>query len=103
MGWRPSRGVESRMKGTPAKRSASSSSCHRYMLRGMDSHSRDCPGMTINERLHSSDLLVQFDEAIRASDRQAAIDMLCRVAFTDAQARWTVEAVLSNPQKYGYF
>lgn len=59
-------------------------------------------GMTVNERLFVAGLLQQFDGAIDAGDRQRAIELLIRVAMSDVGAAETVDAVLSNPAKYGY-
>ena len=63
---------------------------------------QDFGGMTVNERLFVAGLLQQFDSAIDSSDRQRAIELLLRVAMSDAGAAETVDAVLANPAKYGY-
>ena len=58
--------------------------------------------MTVNERLFVAGLVQQFDEAISSGDRPRAIGILLRVALSDASAGETVDAVLANPEKYGY-
>ena len=58
-------------------------------------------GMTVNERLFTVGLLDQWDSAIGARDRQAAIDLLARVELAD-QAGQIVDTVLRNPAKYGF-
>lgn len=65
-------------------------------------HRQDFGGMTVNERLFEAGLLQQFDTAIDSGDRQRAIEILLRVAMSDASAAETVDAVLANPAKYGY-
>ena len=62
----------------------------------------DFGGMTVNERLFVAGLLQQFDTAIDSGDRQGAIELLRRVAMSDARATETVDAVLADPAKYGY-
>jgi len=58
--------------------------------------------MTVNERLVTAGLLQSFDAAIEAGERQDAIQLLRRVAMTEAAAGETVDAVLAHPGKYGY-
>ncbi|NPC42943.1 hypothetical protein HOO61_10700 [Nocardioides sp. zg-1230] len=57
--------------------------------------------MTVNEALVTADLIEQWDAAIEAGDRNAAIEVL-RAVFSDSSAAATVDAVLAEPQKYGY-
>jgi hypothetical protein len=45
---------------------------------------------------------IPFDSAIETGDRQRAIDLLLRVAMTEASGAQTVDTVLGNPAKYGY-
>jgi hypothetical protein len=59
-------------------------------------------GMTVNERLFASGLLEEFDAAIRAKDKQAALAILERAQLTRAQAVETVEKILAHPAFYGY-
>jgi hypothetical protein len=58
-------------------------------------------GMTVNERLFWADLLDKWDSAIRAGDRQAAIDVLSEVEL-GSQADRIVDTTLANPTKYGF-
>ena len=58
-------------------------------------------GMTVNERLFSAGILVQFDDAARRRDRQAMLAYLRRVAMTDGQATETTDTILANPSFYG--
>lgn len=58
--------------------------------------------MTVNERLVTAGLLGQFDSAIEAGDRARAIGILQQVAMDHDGAAATVDAVLTNPPKYGY-
>ena len=59
-------------------------------------------GMTVNERLAVAGFIGDFDAAIRAGDRQAAIDILCSVEFTPESSAGTVDALYANPVFYGY-
>lgn len=70
-------------------------------VQGVSGPRRDYGGMTVNERLFVAGLVQQFDAAINSGDRQEAIELLRRVALSDAIAGETVDAVLSNPGKYG--
>ncbi len=58
--------------------------------------------MTLNERLFAAGLVEQLDAAISSGDRQRAIEILVEVALSDASAGETLDAVLANPEKYGY-
>lgn len=57
-------------------------------------------GMTVNERLFVAGLLEEFDAAINARDREAAVELLRRVQLDHGE--WTVDAVIADPGKYGY-
>jgi hypothetical protein len=57
--------------------------------------------MTVNEALATAGLIRQWDAAIGAGDRHAAIDVLSKV-FDESSAAATVDAVLAEPSKYGY-
>ncbi|EYR63678.1 hypothetical protein N866_19060 [Actinotalea ferrariae CF5-4] len=58
--------------------------------------------MTVNERLFVAGLVQHFDRAINSRDRQEAIEILRRVALSNASAGDTVDAVLADPGGYGY-
>jgi hypothetical protein len=64
--------------------------------------SDDIAGMTVNERLGHFKLFEAFDAAVDSRDVAAIIAVLLRAKFTDAQARRTASAVLSNPGAYGF-
>ena len=59
-------------------------------------------GMTVNERLVHFGLVAEFDKAIMARDKAAAISTLIRARFTPQQADYTASKVLSTPERYGY-
>jgi hypothetical protein len=58
--------------------------------------------MTVNERLFVAGLLDPWDRAINRGDREKAIDILGQVDMDPSSASQTVDAVLSDPSKYGY-
>jgi hypothetical protein len=57
---------------------------------------------TVNERLFAAALLASWDRAINQGYREAAIEILGQVDMDRSGAAQTVDAVLSNPSKYGY-
>jgi hypothetical protein len=59
-------------------------------------------GMTVNERLFTAGLLGRWDVAIEAGQRKDAIALLMQVEMSEDGAAATVDAVLSNPSKYGF-
>ena len=59
-------------------------------------------GMTVNERLYHFGLLAQFDAAIRARNKAAAIKVLTQARFSPEQAEYTASQVLGAPERYGY-
>jgi hypothetical protein len=65
----------------------------------VDDHFR---GMNTNVRLCEARLFAQWDEAVRARDAAALVDILVRVAITEDGAKRIVATVLANPQRYGY-
>lgn len=71
-------------------------------MQGVSGSSKDYGGMTVNERLFAAGLVEQFDAAISSGDRQRAIEILVQVSLSDVSAGETVDAVLANPEKYGY-
>lgn len=71
-------------------------------MHDVDGQRQNFGGMTVNERLFVAGLVEQFDSAIDSGDRQRAIELLLRVAMSDASAAETVDAVLAHPAKYGY-
>ncbi|HVI31221.1 hypothetical protein [Phenylobacterium sp.] len=58
--------------------------------------------MTVNERLAEANLFEDWDEAVRACDRDRMIKILQRVDMGDL-AFSTADAVLADPERYGYF
>ena len=74
---------------------------------GMDGKEYEVPnnqyvGMTTNERLFAAKLLDQFDDSIRARDRELAASILQRVGLTRWHAEQVAETILANPKTYGY-
>jgi hypothetical protein len=59
-------------------------------------------GLTINERLFTSGLLGKFDAAARRGDRAAMLLLLRTVELSDADAIGCINAILSDPKRYGY-
>lgn len=59
-------------------------------------------GMTVNERLTHFGLIDAFDDAVRARDLAAVMDVLIQAEFSETQARETATAVLARPGRYGY-
>lgn len=57
-------------------------------------------GMTVNEHLFTSGQMQAFDQAARARNRQAMIDILKSVDVSDAE--WSVDTMLAHPEKYGF-
>ncbi len=59
-------------------------------------------GMTVNERLLACGLLDAWDEAARNRDRSQMIVLLLQSAINREQAERTTDAVLNNPEMYGF-
>ncbi|MRX27083.1 hypothetical protein [Kangiella sp. HZ709] len=59
-------------------------------------------GMTVNERLGVCGLLDEWDKAVIAKDAKAMIHILMETFLTKEQAKETVNALLKNPEFYGY-
>lgn len=59
-------------------------------------------GMTVNERLFARGLIEKWDDAIRRRSRSEMIEVLRAIALTENQATQTADAVLKNPQAYGF-
>lgn len=59
-------------------------------------------GMTINERLAELQLFEEWDRAVANRDRQRMIKVMLKVELSQKQAALTVDAVLANPEKYGF-
>ncbi|WP_434317997.1 hypothetical protein [Leifsonia sp. P73] len=66
-----------------------------------DSHA-NYSAMTVNERLFVAGLLDPWDRAINRCDREKAIEILGQVDMDPSSASLTVDAVFTNPSKYGY-
>lgn len=66
-------------------------------LSRMSSARPDYSGMTLNERLSAAGLLPDWDAAILAGDRRAAIDLLGRVDMDESRAIPAVNARLGKP------
>lgn len=58
-------------------------------------------GMTTNERLYAANLLDAFDQAARRRDRARMVEVLGKVQLAD-QAEKIADAILSEPQRYGF-
>lgn len=71
-------------------------------MHGMNEPRQGYGEMTVNERLFAAGLIQQFDAAISSGDREGAIEILLRAALSGVSAGETVDAVLANPEKYGY-
>ena len=59
-------------------------------------------GMTVNERLFACGLLDAWDQAARNRDRSDMIALLLQTAIECEQAERTTDAVLINPEMYGF-
>jgi len=62
---------------------------------------QDIEGMTGNERLFHFGLAGRFDEAARAEDVSAMVQVLLQARFTEEQALYTAKTVAANPEFYG--
>ncbi len=58
--------------------------------------------MTTNDRLLTLGLMGDWDRAIMARDRAAAISVLMKAGFDEAGSAWAVDTVLGDPAKYGF-
>jgi hypothetical protein len=58
--------------------------------------------MTVNERLFACGLLDAWGEAARSQDRSQMIALLLQTAIEREQAERTSDAVLDNPEMYGF-
>jgi hypothetical protein len=56
--------------------------------------------MTVNERLHATGLMEQWEQAARARDREAMLALMRKVEVDPPEP--TVDALLANPAFYGY-
>lgn len=63
---------------------------------------RELTGMTVNERLVACGVIDKWDLAVRRRSRPEMIEVLRSVALTESQASQTADAVLKDPQKYGF-
>jgi hypothetical protein len=59
-------------------------------------------GITVNERLFACGLLDAWDDAAMNRDRTQMIALLLQMAVDRDQAEQTTDAVLKNPQTYGF-
>lgn len=59
-------------------------------------------GMTVNERLFVCGLLEKWDVAVRNRQREEMMAVLRQVAMTQEQIENTTDAVLKNPETYGF-
>jgi hypothetical protein len=59
-------------------------------------------GMTVNERLVVSGQMAAWDAAVVRRDRAGMIAVLMATELSEKQAAETTDAVLANPQKYGF-
>lgn len=58
--------------------------------------------MTVNERLYNAGLHDAWDNAVINRDRSRMIEILMATDIAKPQGERTADAVLANPQKYGY-
>jgi len=58
-------------------------------------------GMTVNERFFAAEILPEWDAAVRARNCKRMVELLSRVDLAD-QAEQIANAVLANPQRYGF-
>lgn len=58
--------------------------------------------MTVNERLFHFGLFELFDDAARARDVPALVQVLVRAKLSEEQAMQTAKAVVADPRRYGY-
>jgi hypothetical protein len=58
--------------------------------------------MTVNERLFEAGVIDQFEAAAKNRDADAMVRILMRVALTEKDARLSTDAILKNPERYGY-
>jgi hypothetical protein len=58
--------------------------------------------MTTNERLVAAGLLGHFRAAARDRDVDAMVEMLSHVEIAHADCRAIAEAIVADPQKYGF-
>ena len=58
--------------------------------------------MTTNERLVAAGLFGRFSAAARDRDVDAMVEILRRVEINKADGRAIAEAVVADPQKYGF-
>ena len=59
-------------------------------------------GMTVNERLFEAKLLDEYDSAVKKRDKKALVKILKKVTLSEEQANAIIDAIFSNPKKYGY-
>ena len=59
-------------------------------------------GMTVNERLVIAGLIAAWDAAVAKRDRAGMIEVLMSTELSEKQAAETADAVLADPQKYGF-
>ena len=59
-------------------------------------------GLTVNEKLYSSDLVESFNDAIKHKSIDKANSLLILSGLHSTQAKDTVAAILSDPTRYGY-
>jgi hypothetical protein len=58
--------------------------------------------MTVNERLVVSGQIAAWDAAVARRDRAGMIAVLMSTELSAKQAAETTDAVLADPQKYGF-
>lgn len=63
---------------------------------------RELSGMTVNERLAACGLFQRWDAAVAGKNKDEMIAMLCDVAIPKNEAKLIAEAVLKDPEKYGF-
>jgi hypothetical protein len=66
----------------------------------LDDNDQSLAGMTPNERLSSTGLMRQWDDACRRRDRSAMELLLQQVEIPPSEAAKSVEMILSHPEVY---
>lgn len=59
-------------------------------------------GKTVNERLFECGAIADFDLAAKIRNRDKMIEILLGVDLTEGQAIQNADAILADPERYGY-
>ena len=61
----------------------------------------DYSGMTLNERLFSAGLLMDWDTAVQSRNRKRMVELLSKVDLAD-QGDQAANTILADPRRYGF-